>query len=76
MFIASELDVWSRDLNKDFTLKDCLFGTVKLTPNPNPEKYSYYGFGVRFDSSIWFFIPNFGCGKNIIVFGIVSSSSV
>ena len=76
MFIASELDAWSRDLNKYFTLKDCLFGTVKLTLNPDPEKYSYYGFGVKFDSCIWFFIPNFGCGKNIIIFRIDNSSSV
>ena len=76
MFIASELDAWSRDLNKDFTQKDCLFETVKLTLNPDPEKYSYDGFGVRFDSCIWFFIPNFGCGKNIIIFWIDNSSSV
>lgn len=31
--IVYELDTWSRDLNTDFTLTDCLFGTVKLTKN-------------------------------------------
>ena len=30
-FIFYELDTWSRDLSSDFTLKDCLFGGVKLT---------------------------------------------
>ena len=25
-----KLDKWSRDLSADFTLKDCLFGIVKL----------------------------------------------
>ena len=28
--MSYELDAWSRDLNTDFTLKDCLFGIVKL----------------------------------------------
>ena len=36
-----ELDTWSRDLNTDFTLKNCLFGSVMLTKNDNPDKYSY-----------------------------------
>lgn len=40
--IVYELDTWSRDLNTDFTLTDCLFGTVKLTKNANSDKYSYY----------------------------------
>ena len=33
LFIVSELDRWSRDLNTDLSLKDCLFGAVKLTKN-------------------------------------------
>lgn len=40
--IVYELDTWSRGLNTDFTLTDCLFGTVKLTKNANSDKYSYY----------------------------------
>ena len=47
-FIASDLDTWSRDLNPDFTLKDCLFGGVKLAANADPEKYVYGGFGIAF----------------------------
>ena len=31
LFIVYELDTWSRDLSTDVTLKDCLFGAVKLT---------------------------------------------
>ena len=34
----------------DFALKDCLFGTVKWTKNTDPDKYSYYGYGIKFDS--------------------------
>ena len=29
LFIVYKLDTWSRDLNAEFTLKDCLFGNVK-----------------------------------------------
>ena len=38
IFIVYELNTWSRDLNTDFTLKDCLFGAVKLTKNADPDK--------------------------------------
>ena len=39
--IAYELNIWTQDLNAEFTLKGCLFGAVKLTKNANPNKYSY-----------------------------------
>ena len=38
LFIVYELDTWSRDLNTDFTLKDCLFEDVKLTKKADPDK--------------------------------------
>ena len=38
LFIVCELDTWSRDLDADFTLKDCLFGCVKLPKNADPDK--------------------------------------
>ena len=28
--VVYEVDSWSRDLNSDFTLVDCLFGAVKV----------------------------------------------
>ena len=37
-FIVYELDTWSRYLSSDFTLKDCLFGGVKLAKNSDPDK--------------------------------------
>ena len=50
LYIVYELNIWSQDLNADFTLKDCLFGAVKLTKNANPNKYSYSGYGIEIDS--------------------------
>ena len=63
-----ELDRWSQDLKTKFNLKDYLFGAVKLTKNANPNKYSYSGYNVGFDSRSIFSIPNFDWGKNVIIF--------
>ena len=30
-----------KDLNTNFNLKDCWFGTVKITKNADSDKYSY-----------------------------------
>ena len=38
LFTVYELDKWSLDLNAKFTLKDCLFGALKLTTNADPNK--------------------------------------
>ena len=51
-----QLDTWSRNLNTGFILKNCFFGSVKLTENDVPAKYIYIyiyiysGFGTGFDS--------------------------
>ena len=45
-FIAYELNTWSRDLNPDFTLKDCLFGGVKLAKNVDLDKYVHSGYDI------------------------------
>ena len=49
-FIVYKLDAGSRDLNSDFTLKDCLFEGVKLAKNVDPDKYVYTGYGIGLDS--------------------------
>ena len=56
--------MWSRELNAKFTLKYCLFEAVKLNKNTNPNKYSYSGYGVGFDSRSLFSTANFDWGKN------------
>ena len=40
-------DTWSRDLNTDFTLRNCLFGTMKLNANPDKFGYGSIGFDAR-----------------------------
>ena len=70
LFIIYELDTWSGELNSDFNLKDCLFGGVKLAENAEQYKYVYSGYGIGFASRPLFSLPNFDCGKNIIIFGV------
>ena len=76
LFIVYELDRLSQFLNATFTLKDCLFGSVKITKNADHNKYFYSRYGIRFDSRPLFSIPNFDWGKNVIIFGVDMSSSV
>ena len=37
-----KLYTWQRDLNTDFTRKDCLFRAVTLTENDDLDKYSWF----------------------------------
>ena len=76
LFIAYELDTWSRDLNTGFTLKDCLFGAVKITKNVDFYKCVYTGYGIGFDSRSEFSLPDASMGKNVIIFGVDMISSV
>ena len=41
LHVSYTLDPYSRDVNTDFTLNNCLFGSVVLTKNADPDKYKY-----------------------------------
>ena len=51
LYISNILSPWLRNLTIDFPLNNCLFGSVKLTKNADPDKYKYSGYGIGFDSS-------------------------
>ena len=59
-----------------FTLKDCLFGCVKLAKNADPDKYVYSRYGIEFDSSLEFLLSDGSAGKNVIIFRVDFSSFV
>ena len=59
----------SWDLNSDFTLKDCLFGGVKLAKNTDLDKYIHSGYGIGFTSCSEFSLPDGSMGKNVINLG-------
>ena len=72
----SKLDTWSRDLNPDFTLKNCLFRGVKLAKNTDPDEYVHSRYGIGFDSGSEFSLPNGSIGQNVIIFELDMTSSV
>ena len=63
----SELDAWSQDLNFDFTLKDCLFDSVKLAKNADPDKYVCSGYSIGFHLHSEFLLHDGCVGKNVII---------
>ena len=74
LYVVYELNICSQDLNAEFTLKNCLFGNVRVTNNAEPNKYPHIGCGIGFDSHSHISLPN-DFGKNVI-FGVDMSSSV
>ena len=67
--------MWPRDLKADCTLKNCLFGALKLTKIPDPDKYSNFGYGIGFSSQLPFLTSNFDFGKTVIIYGADNSLS-
>ena len=67
-------DLKSNLNNFDPTLKNCVFGAIKLTKNSNIDKYEYAGYGIGFDSKGTFSDPSGRTGVNVIIFGADLSS--
>ena len=68
LYISYTLDQWSRDLNSDFTLGNCLFGSAKLAKNADLDKYKYSGYGIGFNSRSKFLLKGGIFRKNVVIF--------
>ena len=69
-----ESNTWSRNSANNFTLKICLFGTVKLVRNTIKNKFTYNDRGIAFDrEGSWSFGNDFA--RNVVTFGVENSSS-
>ena len=53
-----------------------LLSILNPLPIPDPDKYSYSGYGISSDIQGNFSLPSGGFGKNIIIFGADTSPSV
>ena len=71
VFIVYGLDSWPRDLNPDFTLGGSLFGGIKLTKKADPDKHSYSGFGIGFDTREQYSLPDGSVGKNLLFLELI-----
>ena len=58
------------------TLVNCLFGAVSITKNDYIDKKKYSGYGIGFDRSGVYFLPDGNFGGNVVIFGVDMSSSV
>ena len=74
--LSYTLDSQLRNTNTDFTISNCLFGSVKLTKNADPVKYKYNGYGIGFDSRSEFSFTDGRTGRYVIIFGTEINSSV
>ena len=59
-----------------FYSKRSFFEAVKLTKNGDRDKNSDYYMLYRLDSRLRFLCPGFDWGKNVVIFGVDSSSLV
>ena len=76
LYVSYILNPSLRNLNTDFKLTNCLFGSVKLTKNVDLDKYKYSGYVIAFHSRSEFAFKDRSLRKNVILFGIDMSSSV
>ena len=76
LHIAFEIKSWPFYTDDGFTFRNPLFGATKLTTNPAPDKYSHSGYGISFNIRGSFSLPNGGFGKNVMILGADTSSSV
>ena len=69
--ISYKLNPQFRNLNIDFTLGNCLFGSVKLTKNADLEKYKYTSYCIGFDSLSEFSLPDDRMGKKSLFLELI-----
>ena len=46
LYITYKVDTWSKDLNTNFTLGNCLLVVGKLIENADPDKYKYNSYNI------------------------------
>ena len=76
LYISYTLGEQLRNSSINFTLNNCLFASLKLTKNPDLDKYKYNGYGIGFDSRSEFLFTDESYWKNVIIFGADMISSV
>ena len=74
LYIVYELNTKPHNPVNSFSLKDCLFGTVKLTKNADKSKFTHNRRGIAFDGKdSWSFTNGFV--RNVATFAVDNTSS-
>ena len=74
LYISYTLGPQLRNLNTDFKLYDCSFGSVKLTKIADLDKYKYSGYDKELDFRSGLSLADGTMEKNVISFGADMSS--
>ena len=74
IYIAYELD--KTYVKTSPTLVNCLFGAVSINKNTDTDKNKYSGYGIGFDKSGVYLLPDGSFGRNVVIFGVDMNSSV
>ena len=56
-------------------LINCLFGAVIITKNADIDNCKYSGYGIGFDRTGFYLLPDGSFGRNVVIFGVDMSSS-
>ena len=76
LYISYTIGPQLKNVKTDFTLVNCLFGSVNLTRNADPSKCKYTGCSLGFDSRLETLFTDGSYGENVFIFGADISSSV
>ena len=57
-------------------LVNCLFEAVSITKNADIDKNKYSGYGIGFDRTGIYLLPDGSFGRNVVIFGVDMNSSV
>ena len=76
IFFVYELDSWPQNFDTDFTLGNFLCRGIKLIKNVDPDKYSYSGYGIGFNTFGEYSLTGSTVGKNVIIFGVDMNPAV
>ena len=57
------------------TLVNCLFGAVSIIKNADIDKNKYSGYGIGFDRTGIYLLPDGSFGRNVVIFEVDMSSS-
>ena len=58
------------------TLVNSLFGAVSITENADIDKNKYSGYGIGFDRTGIYLLPDGSFGRNVKIFGVDMNSSI
>ena len=78
LYIVYEINNWPINCSNNLTLKNCLFGTVKLLRNAIISKFPYNAQGIVLlmldGAAKWNFTND--CARNVVIFGVDNTSII